>query len=588
MKRAITILLLLAAAPLSHAGILARGKVLLICHRTANQDMPENTLESLDLAARMGCNIVEVDLRRTLDGKIVLNHDGVLERLTNGMGWAETTYSDELSLLDAGSWMGDRFAGMRVPQFDDALRLARERGIGLFLDFKDKGMAPEVLQILAQEGMLERVRFGGESDDVKALYPDANQDPIAGVEPGVTAAEVAKLHAQGKTVIANFSANQHERDLPGMRAAVAAGVDALNVDFPRLGADALGRPVEAKISVLVGKAESGPATGRAAAILELAHYDGFPLQAVFERALRQSDDRISRAAAIALLTARPYAPTSSLVQALTGKEAVARKNAAWVIGMRGAPEVPALLPLLKDPDPGVLQEALLAISRCPGDVAAEQLLPFLSNGNPSIRGAAAVALARHHPGTAGPAIRKELTREEALTAKDYAAYVQRGKSPYSQSEIDALVAGYQGLMKIMQSVSYLDASDARSFYEDEAFRSVPDTSLTTALIAVPQLWNRVAADPARTIQALGSSSGEIGDRAESILIQAGPGVLPAVRQALASPNSAIRERAIRIVAWQGDRASLPALRAMKDSHTEDPELLEWAIEKIGSMAFAIP
>ena len=33
----------------------------------------------------LGCNVVEIDLRRTLDGEIVLNHDGILERLSDGV-----------------------------------------------------------------------------------------------------------------------------------------------------------------------------------------------------------------------------------------------------------------------------------------------------------------------------------------------------------------------------------------------------------------------------------------------------------------------------------------------------------------------
>src|ERR1700733_16296861 len=129
-------MLLAPAISLAHAGILQHGKVELICHRTANRDMPENTLESLALAARMGCNIVEIDIRKTLDGQLVLNHDGFLERLTSGMGSVEDTSYDELQLLDAGAWMGDRFQGMRIPRFDEALRVAREQGIGLDLDIK--------------------------------------------------------------------------------------------------------------------------------------------------------------------------------------------------------------------------------------------------------------------------------------------------------------------------------------------------------------------------------------------------------------------------------------------------------------------
>ena len=88
--RAMSLLLLTTA--LAQDGTLQPGRVELLCHRTANEDVPENTLESLEEAALLGCNVVEIDLRRSLDGKIVLNHDGILERLTDGVGEVETSY----------------------------------------------------------------------------------------------------------------------------------------------------------------------------------------------------------------------------------------------------------------------------------------------------------------------------------------------------------------------------------------------------------------------------------------------------------------------------------------------------------------
>ncbi len=97
MKRTLVVLLTTLAATVAQAGPLQPGRVTLLCHRTANQDVPENTLESLEQAALLGCNVVEIDLRRTLDGKIVMNHDGVLERLTDGVGDAEKSYYDDLS-----------------------------------------------------------------------------------------------------------------------------------------------------------------------------------------------------------------------------------------------------------------------------------------------------------------------------------------------------------------------------------------------------------------------------------------------------------------------------------------------------------
>ena len=83
--------LLVFTIPMAHGGILRADKALLLCHRTANRDLPENTLESLALAARMGCNIVEVDVRRTVDGVLVLNHDGFLDRFTDTTGEVENT-----------------------------------------------------------------------------------------------------------------------------------------------------------------------------------------------------------------------------------------------------------------------------------------------------------------------------------------------------------------------------------------------------------------------------------------------------------------------------------------------------------------
>src|SRR5271170_1085612 len=280
MKRFAVLFAAVFIAAFAHAAAVQPGGVQLLCHRTANEDVPENTLESLEQAALLGCNVVEIDLRRTLDGKIVLNHDGILERLTDGIGETEKIYYGDLQLRDAGSWMGERFAGIHMVLFEDALRLARQLDIRLILDIKTKKIGVDVLEILQREGMLERVQFNGEWSDVKQLYPAATDagHETAWMQPGVTAEQVKEHHLKGEAVVANFSANQHEMDLAGMKAAVAAGVDGINVDYPRLGADAVGRPVERKLNELALKASSGESNTRVAAILELSRYHGFSLQ----------------------------------------------------------------------------------------------------------------------------------------------------------------------------------------------------------------------------------------------------------------------------------------------------------------------
>jgi glycerophosphoryl diester phosphodiesterase/HEAT repeat protein len=572
------ILLVPALLP-AHAGIFERGKVQLICHRTANRDMPENTLESLALAARMGCNIVEIDIRKTLDGRLVLNHDDFLERLTSGMGNVELTSYDELQLLDAGAWMGDRFRGMRIPRLEEALQVAREQGIGLDLDIKTKGIAPLLLQVLEREGMLQRVIFGGDWQDVKALYPDANRDAVAWVEPGCIATQVAELHQQGKFVVANFSGNAHEMDLDAMREAVAAGVDALNVDYPRLAADAVGRPVEARLAELARAASAAPTPKRLRAMGELSRYVGFPTQQLFIHWLHDPDDRISRAAAVALVLARPATATQVFIDATSAPEKTARQNAAWAIGIIGAPATGSLLPLLNDQDPNVRKEALLALSRCPGEVAAETLLPLLTSAAPEVRGAAALALTRHQPQAAASAVMDLLRRDEEQAAGGHIA----GK--LTPEQIRPIEAAYREQMKLIQSIASLPPEEARSSLADQAFRPVKDYSRVTALVAGYQLWDRIAVDPTAAIQALRSTNVEVADRAEWALVKAGPSVLPRVREALPLSDPASQLRIIRILGWQGDHESLPLLRTLQRSNPQNKAVTAWAIEKIEVLQF---
>jgi HEAT repeat protein len=578
-------LLLLAPAISAHAGILQRGKVQLICHRTANRDMPENTLESLALAARMGCNIVEIDIRKTADGQLVLNHDDFLERLTDGMGTVELTPYDELQLLDTGAWMGERFTGMRIPRFEEALQLAREQGIGLYLDIKTKGIAPLLLEILNREGMLERVVFGGEWEDVRALYPNANHDAVAYINPGCNGTQVTALQRQGKFVVANFSANAYEMNLDAMREAVAAGVDALNVDYPRLGADAVGRPVEAKLAELAHTASDGPVPARLAAIRELSHFTGFPTQDVFIRLLRDPDDRISRAAAVALVIARPATPLQVYIDAGAAPEKTARRNAAWAIGVSGVPATRFLLSLLHDNDPDVLKEALLALSRCPGEVPADAILPSLTSGVPPVRAAAALALARHQPQIAATAVMDLLRRDEEQAARQHEDQLRSGTQHLTPEQIRPIDEAYREQMKLIQALASLLPQDALSLLASQAFRHVADYSHVTAVVAGYQLWDRIAANPAPAIQALQSTNVEVAERAEWALVKAGPSVLPQLRQALPLNGPPSQARIIRILGWQGDHESLPLLRKLQQSDPQNKVLIAWAIEKIEVLRF---
>ena len=70
------------------------GKALLpavVGHRGAAAAAPENTLESLRLAAEQGAAMVEFDVKLTADGALILMHDDALDRTTTGHGAVAAT-----------------------------------------------------------------------------------------------------------------------------------------------------------------------------------------------------------------------------------------------------------------------------------------------------------------------------------------------------------------------------------------------------------------------------------------------------------------------------------------------------------------
>ena len=107
----------------------------MVCHRGANRIAPENTLAAARAAFDLGAAFVEIDVRTTADGDLVVIHDPAVDRTTNGTGWVAHKTMAQLAALDAGSWFDPAFAGERVPRLDAMLSLVRGRG-GLYVEIK--------------------------------------------------------------------------------------------------------------------------------------------------------------------------------------------------------------------------------------------------------------------------------------------------------------------------------------------------------------------------------------------------------------------------------------------------------------------
>ena len=107
-----------------------------IGHRGAAALAPENTLEGLRVAARLGLRWVGVDAKLSADGVVVLFHDETLERTTDGSGLVAATRFAALRRLDAGAWFGPAWRGARVPTLEQALDLLSELGLRANVEIK--------------------------------------------------------------------------------------------------------------------------------------------------------------------------------------------------------------------------------------------------------------------------------------------------------------------------------------------------------------------------------------------------------------------------------------------------------------------
>jgi len=114
-----------------------------VAHRGASAYAPEHTLTAYRLAMEQGADYVEQDLAVTKDGALICLHDDTLERTTNveelfpdRKPWLAVDFTlAEIKRLDAGSWFDPKFAGERIPTWDEAVALVGDRA-GLYPELK--------------------------------------------------------------------------------------------------------------------------------------------------------------------------------------------------------------------------------------------------------------------------------------------------------------------------------------------------------------------------------------------------------------------------------------------------------------------
>lgn len=127
----------------------------IVAHRGASHDAPENTLASFQLAWQQGADGIEGDFYLTKDGQIVCIHDPDTTRTGGKKLVVKESTLAELRALDFGSWKGPQFAGEKIPTFAEVLAIVPE-GKLFVIELKS---GPEIIPVMKAE--LERLKPKG-------------------------------------------------------------------------------------------------------------------------------------------------------------------------------------------------------------------------------------------------------------------------------------------------------------------------------------------------------------------------------------------------------------------------------------------
>jgi glycerophosphoryl diester phosphodiesterase len=228
--------------------------VLVIAHRGASGNAPENTMAAFRKAVALGATFIETDLQLSRDARFVAIHDATVNRTTNGQGAVHDMTLAELRKLDAGSWFGSEFGGERIPTLEEILEFSKKNDVVFYLEIKpagswggehaligalrESGEIPRAVVISFDPSIVMSLRKIEPTLMTGLLYDGQLDNPL---EKAV-AIGARQLAVRGDLVTPAMLAEAKKKDLQvvcwtvnhpaHMRMLAAAGVDGIMSDYP--------------------------------------------------------------------------------------------------------------------------------------------------------------------------------------------------------------------------------------------------------------------------------------------------------------------------------------------------------------------
>ncbi|WP_242156308.1 glycerophosphodiester phosphodiesterase family protein [Aestuariivivens sediminis] len=142
-------------------------EVLVVAHRADWRNAPENSLQAIQNCIDMGVDMVEIDVRETKDGYLVLMHDRTIDRTTNGSGFVKDWTLDSLKTLQLLDGL-EVPTPHKIPTLREALTLTKDK-ILVNLD-KSYAIFDKCFRIIQETGTQDQVIIKGAKN--KSLVQD--------------------------------------------------------------------------------------------------------------------------------------------------------------------------------------------------------------------------------------------------------------------------------------------------------------------------------------------------------------------------------------------------------------------------------
>ena len=128
------------------------NKPLVIAHAGGDLEAPHSTPYAFDRALSIGADVLEMDVRLSKDGKVIVFHDPTVERTTNGTGNTGDMTLAELQKLDSGHWFSPGCWDCRA----DSAKPTPFRGVRLGTKVPPDGYKPDDFAVVELSTLIAR------------------------------------------------------------------------------------------------------------------------------------------------------------------------------------------------------------------------------------------------------------------------------------------------------------------------------------------------------------------------------------------------------------------------------------------------